>query len=194
MRVKAAKASASSLILNVRIASKIGQAMDSDHRREPMSQRSARATSIWEPCYAPAPPRPRKRSSINTRTLGVLFALVSIFGLLLIVMTSTPALSQAVSLVKVDVAVVGKAYRASKMVGTSVTNDKNESIGKLDDLLIDNKNVVFAVLQIGGFLGLGSRLVVVPYDSLKIAEGGKKIVLPGASKEELNKLTEFKYL
>jgi sporulation protein YlmC with PRC-barrel domain len=107
---------------------------------------------------------------------------------------SKPALSQGVQLVKVDVSVVGKGYRAGKLIGASVINDKNESIGKIDDIIIDNNRVMYAVLQVGGFLGVGSRLVAVPYDSLKIDEGGKKVVLPGASKDELKKLAEFKYI
>jgi hypothetical protein len=53
---------------------------------------------------------------------------------------------------------------------------------------------MFAVLQVGGFLGLGSHLVAVPYDSLKVSDDGKKVELPGATKDELKKLAEFKYL
>jgi hypothetical protein len=49
------------------------------------------------------------------------------------------------------------------------------------------------VLQVGGFLGLGGHLVAVPYDSLVIDDEGSKIQLPGASKDELKKLAEFKY-
>jgi sporulation protein YlmC with PRC-barrel domain len=103
------------------------------------------------------------------------------------------AASQGVQLVKVDVSVVAKGYRASKLIGITVINDKNESIGSLDDLVIDNKQVLFAVLQVGGFLGIGKHLVAVPYDSLQISEDGKKVALPGASKDELKKLSEFRY-
>jgi hypothetical protein len=52
---------------------------------------------------------------------------------------------------------------------------------------------MFAVLQVGGFLGLGKHLVAVPYESLQIDDDGKKIVLPDASKDELKTLAEFKY-
>jgi hypothetical protein len=130
----------------------------------------------------------------DNRLLSTLLALAAILGLLLIVVNSRPALSQGVQLVKVDVSVVGKGYRAGKLIGASVTNDKNEDIGKIDDIIIDNNRVMYAVLQVGGFLGVGSRLVAVPYDSLKIDDSGKKVVLPGASKDELKKLAEFKYL
>ena len=115
--------------------------------------------------------------------------------LLMLVLCVEPrfALSQGAQLVKVDVTVVAKGYRASKLIGSSITNDKNENIGKLDDIIVDHKNVLFAVLQVGGFLGMGGRLVAVPYDSLVLDETGKKIELPGATKDQLKSLSEFKY-
>src|SRR5260221_14745577 len=67
---------------------------------------------------------------------------------------------QTVELAKVNVQKLAAGYRASKVIGTSVTNDANETIGKIDDLLVssDGKDP-YAVLSIGGFLGMGSRLV-----------------------------------
>jgi sporulation protein YlmC with PRC-barrel domain len=107
---------------------------------------------------------------------------------------NAPARAQAgVALMHVDVAVVGKGYRASKLIGSGVVNDKNEKIGTLDDIVVDKQKVLFAILQVGGFLGVGARLVAMPYDSLKIDDVGKRIELPGASKDELKKLPEFTY-
>jgi len=59
--------------------------------------------------------------------------------------------------------------------------------------MVAGDRVLFAVLQIGGFLGIGSKLVAVPYNSLQITPGASKIVLPGASKSALERLPEFKY-
>jgi len=66
----------------------------------------------------------------------------------------------------------------------SVINDANETIGKIDDLLVirDGKEP-YAVLSVGGFLGMGTRLVVIRYDSLKFADN--KIVLPDGTKDGL---------
>jgi sporulation protein YlmC with PRC-barrel domain len=91
--------------------------------------------------------------------------------------------------------VVAKGYRVSKLIGSSVINDKSEKIGTVDDVIADKdkKQLNFAVLQVGGFLGLGGRLVAVPYDSLVIDDTGQKITLPGATKDELKKLSEFNY-
>jgi hypothetical protein len=99
---------------------------------------------------------------------------------------------QTIELAKVNVKTLAAGYRASKVIGSSVVNDANETIGKIDDILIssDGKQP-YAVLSIGGFLGMGSHLVVVPYDSLTFAD--KKMTLPGGSKEGLKMLPEFKY-
>jgi sporulation protein YlmC with PRC-barrel domain len=94
---------------------------------------------------------------------------------------------------KINVQKLAAGYRASKIIGSSVVNNANETIGKVDDLLVspDGKQP-YAVLSIGaGFLGMGSHLVVVPFDTLKFA--GKKVTLPGGTKAELEKLPVFKY-
>jgi hypothetical protein len=99
---------------------------------------------------------------------------------------------QTIELAKVDVKMLSAGYRASKVIGSSVLNDANETIGKIDDLLgsSDGKQP-YAVLSIGGFLGMGTHLVVVPYESLKFADN--KVTLPGGTKDGLKMLPEFKY-
>ena len=106
---------------------------------------------------------------------------------LMLAMPPRVAFAQAVELVVVDVKTVARGYRTSK----------NEKIGEIDDIIIARDKGLFAILQVGGFLGLGAHLVAVPYQSpyqsLVIDETGRKIQLPGASREALKKLQEFKY-
>ena len=65
-------------------------------------------------------------------------------------------------------------------------------MGTIDDLIVTpSEKVPFAVLSVGGFLGLGTKYVVVPYSALEIRD--KRMVLPGATKESLKSLPEFKY-
>jgi hypothetical protein len=93
---------------------------------------------------------------------------------------------------KVDVQTVVAGYRASKVIGNSVLNDENEAIGKIDDLLLARDgNEPYAILSIGGFLGMGTHMVVVRYDSLRFADD--KIVLPGGTKDRLKALAPFEY-
>ena len=62
-------------------------------------------------------------------------------------------------------------WRTSKVVGLNVYNDRNESIGAINDLLMDKSgNVKAAVISVGGFLGMGSRLVAISFDKLKFSD------------------------
>jgi hypothetical protein len=122
-------------------------------------------------------------------------AVAALLGATVVATThSPPARSQAVDLIRVDVQMVAKGYRASKLRGATVQNDKDEKIGSIDDLIVGKDQVLFAVLQVGGFLGIGGHLVAVPYKNLVLDDTGAKITLPGASKDELKKLPEFRYL
>lgn len=100
---------------------------------------------------------------------------------------------QTLELVRVDVQKLSAGYRASKIIGSNVTNDTNETIGRVDDLIVspdDNKSA-YVILSVGGWLGMGSHLIALPYDSLQISS--TKITLPGATKDGLKNLAEFKY-
>jgi sporulation protein YlmC with PRC-barrel domain len=99
---------------------------------------------------------------------------------------------QTLSLMKVDPASVATGYRVSKVVGSTVVNEANETVGTIDDLIVTpNERVPFAVLSVGGFLGMGTKYVVVPFSSLVVKD--KKMVVPGATKDSLKSLPEFKY-
>ena len=61
-------------------------------------------------------------------------------------------------------------WRASKVVGLKVYNDNNESLGSINDLLMDKGGGIKAVvLGVGGFLGVGQHLVAVPLDKIKFS-------------------------
>jgi phosphate/sulfate permease len=95
-----------------------------------------------------------------------------------------------VALVVVNVQAVALGYRASQLIGRPVTNGKEE-IGKIDDLVVGRDKVLFAIIGVGGFLGLGQHLVVAPYNGLTVTP--QRILLPGATKAALLKLPEFHY-
>ncbi len=83
--------------------------------------------------------------------------------------------------------------RASKLVGASVYNDQNQSIGSIDDVLMSDANhkADMAVISVGGFLGIGSKLVSVPFDQIKIQDN--KVVMPGATKASLENMPGYNY-
>jgi sporulation protein YlmC with PRC-barrel domain len=61
-------------------------------------------------------------------------------------------------------------WRTSKLAGLSVYNDNNESIGSINDLLMEKGgNIKAVVIGVGGFLGVGERLVAVPFEKVKFS-------------------------
>src|SRR3954451_14155255 len=71
-------------------------------------------------------------------------------------------------------------WRASKVVGLSVYNDKNESVGSINDLLTDkNGKITAVVIGVGGFLGVGEHLVAVPFEKVKFST--EPVAYTGAS-------------
>ena len=119
----------------------------------------------------------RRTSLASAAMMGVVFFAAPV---------NAQGVQQTVPIAKVDAQTAAAGYRASKVIGSSVLNEANETIGKIDDLLVtrDGKEP-YAVLSVGGFLGLGTHLVVVRYDSLRF-DPDNKIVLPGGTKEGLN--------
>jgi len=97
---------------------------------------------------------------------------------------------QTMSVVKVDIVQVANGYRATKFIGQTVVNDDGDTIGKVDDLIITNKTP-FVVLSVGGFLGVGTRLVALPYDTFKVMD--KKLMLRDATRDTLKAMPEFRY-
>jgi len=92
-----------------------------------------------------------------------------------------------------ETALVATGYRASKLLHQDVYNDKNEKIGKVDDLIASTDGTLsIAVINVGGFLGLAKRLVAVPVR--QFAHIGPKAVLPNATKDQLKALPPFEYV
>ena len=87
-------------------------------------------------------------------------------------------------------------WRSSKIVGLNVYNAKNEKIGDINDLIIDAKGAVsYAVVGVGGFLGIGEKNVAIEFSSLKISrdKDGKPTAMVDSTKEALTAAPAFKY-
>jgi sporulation protein YlmC with PRC-barrel domain len=78
------------------------------------------------------------------------------------------------------------------LLGKPVVNEMNEQIGKIDDLIIRPDTAVsYAIIGVGGFLGLARHDVAIPMEQIKLQKGA--LVLPGATKEALKALPPFQY-
>jgi hypothetical protein len=90
-------------------------------------------------------------------------------------------------------------WRSSNLVGASVTGVGNQSIGEIEDVLIENNGTVKAVVVgVGGFLGMGGKHVAMPFSALTIQRDadGKDIdkISVSFTKEQLQQAPAFKYL
>jgi sporulation protein YlmC with PRC-barrel domain len=78
------------------------------------------------------------------------------------------------------------------MLDKNVYNDKKEGIGEIKDVIVSTKKQVsWAIIGVGGFLGVATKLVAIPMDQLALTNG--KFILKGATKDALKAMPEFKY-
>jgi hypothetical protein len=96
-------------------------------------------------------------------------------------------------MLRVDVVRLARGYRVSKIIGQTVYNDAGEKIGTIDDLIVrPDDRLMFGVVSVGGFLGIGDRLIAVPYQAFMSGSDGK-LVLAGITKDDLKNAPAFRY-
>lgn len=88
---------------------------------------------------------------------------------------------------------IAGAWRASEIIGTSVKNAQDETIGEVKDLAIDFKSgeLLAVIVSSGGFLGVADTLSSLPPSALRydVAAKGFKTKL---TKEQLQKAPQHK--
>jgi len=101
--------------------------------------------------------------------------------------------SKTLSVSQQEISTAQKGWSAKKdIIGKAVYNDNNEKIGDVNDVIFSrNNSASFVVVGAGGFLGMGEHDVAVPLSRIK--HDKDKLILPGATKEALKKMPEFRY-
>src|SRR5690606_3264420 len=81
---------------------------------------------------------------------------------------------------------------ASSIIGDDVENPQGESLGTIDNLMINihTGKVEYAVIEFGGFLGLGQKLFAIPFEELRVDEE-KEIFILNRDKEYLKESPGF---
>jgi sporulation protein YlmC with PRC-barrel domain len=80
-------------------------------------------------------------------------------------------------------------------IGTNVRNQNNETVGKVEDVYIDDRGTIrTVVVSIGGFLGVGTKDVAVRWSDIGRSRDGKSLVLiTNWTKDSLKAMPEYKY-
>jgi hypothetical protein len=100
------------------------------------------------------------------------------------------AVGQEVALTPLEATEVARGYRAEALKLKPVVNDKNETIGRINDFIFGKDGNIYAVLAVGDSV-LSGHLVAIPFRSLKLDDPSGYVVLPGASRAALEKLPVF---
>ena len=128
-------------------------------------------------------------------TLALLLSVPVAVGSAIAESPSAPIAGKAtLGMTVAEAELIASGWRASKLIHSEVRNDKGEKIGRIDDIIVaPDGTLSMAVVDVGGFLGLGGHRVAIPVHELVFSQNATKILLPGASKDALKALPEFKY-
>jgi sporulation protein YlmC with PRC-barrel domain len=118
---------------------------------------------------------------------------LTILVTLLLAMSPLAAHGQTVEIAVVDVVAVGKGYRVSQLIDRDVINEQNEEIGEIDDFVIGRDRVLFVILEVGGFLGIGEHLIALPASAIDMETVRGKVLIKNASRAQLKQQPRFNY-
>jgi len=81
---------------------------------------------------------------------------------------------------------------ADTLEGDSVVNRQGEKLGEIRDIMIDvpSGRVGYAVLSVGGFLGMGDKLFAIPWNALTLDADNEQFILD-VPKERLDSAPGF---
>jgi hypothetical protein len=101
--------------------------------------------------------------------------------------------STVVGIAAAELREVTMGWSAKKQVlGQPVYNEKNEKIGTIDDIIVSpTKSVSYAIVGVGGFLGVGKHDVAIPVSQFTETEGN--LVLAGGSRDAIKAMPPFEY-
>ena len=110
-----------------------------------------------------------------------------------IAMAQTPPVVGTIGITSDEIKLLAKGWSIKKdILAKDVYNDANEKVGVVEDIVVTpDKALSYAIISTGGFLGMAKHDVVVPVSQFKIKAG--RVALPGATKESVKAMPEFKY-
>jgi sporulation protein YlmC with PRC-barrel domain len=78
--------------------------------------------------------------------------------------------------------------KASDLIGMNVQGTDGKKLGNIKDLVIDPEEggVEYAVLEFGGFAGIGDKYFAVPWEALQLDQTNKKLSLDVHKKDLKN--------
>lgn len=80
---------------------------------------------------------------------------------------------------------------AKDLLGKSIVNAEGETIGDIDDIVFDTDHkAMFAIVQVGGFLGIGSKAVAISFNQLQLSED-QATLMSSLTEDELTEMAAY---
>ncbi len=82
------------------------------------------------------------------------------------------------------------SMRAEQLIGQNIYGSAGEEVGEIEDIVINrNARATAALVDVGGFLGIGGRRIAVPMEQLNMQ--GDRIVATGMTREQVRQMPEY---
>ena len=83
-----------------------------------------------------------------------------------------------------------QAVSIEEVLGSSVVNANGDEVAKIDDVVLDQNQRHYAILSVGGFLGIGDKKVAIPLDEMQLGED-ETYLMSTETEEQLEQMPEY---
>lgn len=115
--------------------------------------------------------------------ISTFMMLVALIGLIGLGVTESYAKDPAAS-------EAARPYQVSQLYGSYVKNPQGEYLGRVEDFVIEKDRIAYLILVHGGFVGMGGKLVAVPYEACSFDHKGPGFVV-NVSRDKLRFAPDF---
>jgi sporulation protein YlmC with PRC-barrel domain len=82
-------------------------------------------------------------------------------------------------------------FSADELIGKNVVNAKGDNVGEIEDIVVDpSSKAMYAIVSVGGFLGMGDKDVAMSFDQLRLGSDDA-ILMSEQSEDQLKQLPAY---
>ena len=84
----------------------------------------------------------------------------------------------------------GQVVSIEEVLGSRVVNANGDEVAEIEDLVVDQNQTHYAILSVGGFLGIGDKKVAIPLDQMQLGED-ETYLMSTETEEQLEEMPEY---
>lgn len=83
-------------------------------------------------------------------------------------------------------------FSADELIGKDVVNAKGDNVGEIEDIVVDpSSKAMYAIVSVGGFLGMGDKDVAMSFDQLRLGADDAILMMSEQSEDQLKQLPAY---